>query len=354
LGVAHDFDDLARFGAELLAGAGLEAGKSQSVARLLVTADAMGHSTHGLAQLADYLADLESGAMAKGGEPTVVSDRGAAIVWDGQRLPGVWLTAKALDLAAERAAIHGLCAVSIRRSHHIGCLAAFLPAATERGLMAIVASSDPSATMVAPFGGRRGVLTPNPIAVGIPTEGDPILIDTSTSITTAGYSARLREGGARFPGLWAIDAEGRATDDPGVLTDAAGGALLPAGGLDHGWKGYGLALMVEALTQGLSAYGRADGEAEWGASVFVQVIDPALFGGAEGFARQTGFLAEACRASPPIDPAAPVRAPGEAALVGLRRANERGVDLHPAILPGLSAAAERYAVAAPKTVGGDA
>ncbi len=312
--------DLQRFANELLGAAGLDSDKAQTVARLLVMADAMGHTTHGLAQLADYLDEIESGAMETLGGPTIVSDRGAAVVWDGRRLPGVWLAAEAVALASERAARFGVCAVSIRRSHHIGCLAALLPAATERGLMAIVSCSDPSSAMVAPFGGRGAVFTPDPIAVGIPTDGDPILIDMSASITTAGMSARLRQEGRRYPGAWAIDAQGRAATIPALLAADPPGALLPAGGLDHGQKGYGLALMVEALTQGLSGHGRADGETGWGASVFVQAFDPALFGGAEAFARQTGFIAELCRASPPIDPARPVRLPGEAALRGLREA----------------------------------
>jgi LDH2 family malate/lactate/ureidoglycolate dehydrogenase len=214
--------------------------------------------------------------------------------------------------------------------------------------MAIVACSDPSAAMVAPYGGREGVFTPDPIAVGVPTDGDPILIDMSSSITTAGMSARLRRQGLRFPGDWAVDADGLPSDDPAVLAADPPGALLPAGGLDHGQKGYGLALMVEALTQGLSGYGRADGESGWGASVFVQVFDPALFGGREAFTRQTGFIAALCRAAAPIDPAQPVRLPGEAALRGLRDAEARGVALHPGILESLAEVAARYGVAGPK------
>ena len=347
----HDLPDLQRFAAELLAAAGLDADKAATVARLLVAADAMGHSTHGLAQLADYLAELESGAMEIRGEPTVVSDRGAALVWDGRRLPGVWLAAQAVALASERAATLGVCAISIRRSHHIGCLAALLPHATERGLLAVVACSDPSAAMVAPFGGRGAVFTPDPIAVGIPTDGDPILIDMSASITTAAMSARLRSRGERFPGAWALDADGQASDDPAVLATDPPGALLPAGGLDHGQKGYGLALMVEALTQGLSAHGRADGETAWGASVFVQVFDPALFGGREAFTRQTDFIAALCRASPPIDPDQPVRLPGEAALRSLRAAETGGVSLYPGILESLAEAMTRYGVTGPRLAG---
>lgn len=347
--VRHPLEDLQRFATQLLTSAGLDLDKAETVGRLLVVADAMGHTTHGLAQLSAYLAQIEQDAMRVSGEPTVRSDRGAAVVWDGERLPGVWLTAKAVGLAVERAATYGLCAIAIRRSHHIGCLAAFLPEATTRGMLAIVASSDPSDAMVAPFGGRRGVFTPDPIAVGIPTDGDPILIDISSSITTAAMSERLRTEGRRYPGEWAIDADGRGTADPAALSSDPPGALLAAGGLDHGQKGYGLALMIEALTQGLSGFGRADGEAEWGASVFVQVFDPAMFGGREAFTRQTDWIAAMCRATPPIDPNKPVRLPGDAALHGLREAERRGVALRPGILEALAPTAARYSVDLPKT-----
>jgi LDH2 family malate/lactate/ureidoglycolate dehydrogenase len=318
------FDSLVDYAARLLAAAGLDGDKPAVTARLLVTADAMGHTTHGLAQLPDYIEEILAGGMTATGEPDILADKGATAVWDGRRLPGVWLTDKAVRLAAERARTHGICAVSIRRSHHIACLASFLPTVTEQGLMAIVASSDPSDAHVAPFGGKRAVFTPDPIAIGIPTEGDPIWIDISASITTAGMSARLRREGGKFPGPWALDADGRPSHDPHVLTADPKGTLLPTGGADHGHKGYGLALMVEALTQGLSGYGRADGEAGWGASVFVQVFDPAMFAGLAAFVRQSEWVAEACRGNPPVDPAQPVRLPGARAAQGLRDAKANG------------------------------
>ncbi len=341
------FDDLVAMATRMLAAAGLDADKAAVTARLLVTADAMGHTTHGLAQLADYLEEIENGTMSRTGQPEVVSDRGAVAVWDGRRLPGVWLTASALDLAVARAKQHGICAITIRRSHHIACLATFLPAATEAGMMAIIACSDPSGAHVAPYGGTRGVFTPDPIAIGIPTDTDPVLIDISASITTAGMSARLRRSGERFPGPWAIDASGTPTDDPGVLFAEPKGTLLPTGGLDHGHKGYGLALMIEALTQGLSAYGRADGETEWGASVFVQVFDPEAFAGFAGFVRQTSFVAQACRDNPPVRAEAPVRLPGARAAEGLRRARETGLTLHSGILETLAPWANKLGVALP-------
>jgi LDH2 family malate/lactate/ureidoglycolate dehydrogenase len=345
--MTYALSDLVAFAEQLLRAVGLDADKSITVARLLVRADAMGHTTHGLAQLADYLEELETGSMAKSGLAQVVSDRGAAVVWDGRRLPGVWLTAKAVDLAIDRARQHGLCAVSIRRSHHIGCLASFLPDATEAGMMAIIASSDPSDAMVAPYGGTRAVFTPDPIAIGIPTQTQPVLIDISASITTAGMSARLRKAGKRFPGPWAMSATGHPTDDPNVLTEDPKGSLLPVGGVDHGHKGYGLALMVEALTQGLSGYGRADQEKGWGAAVFVQVFDPQAFSGLDLFSRQTQTIATACQNNPPVRTDQPVRLPGATALAGLRQAETAGIALYPGILQGLGTFAAKYAIHLP-------
>lgn len=341
------FDALADFGAALLAASGMAADQAQTVARLLVTADAMGHTTHGLAQLPDYAAELACGDMAGAGAPQVVSDRGAAVVWDGGRLSGVWLTEQALALAVARARTHGLAAVAIRKSHHIACLAAFLPAAIEAGMMAIIACSDPSEAVVAAAGGRTGVFTPDPIAVAIPTGGAPILIDMSASITTMGMSARLRRAGGRFPGAWALTADGAPTDDPAALAHDPPGVLLPAGGLDHGHKGYGLALMVEALTQGLAGHGRADAETRWGASVFVQAIDPDAFGGLAAFQRQAAHIAALCLASAPIDPASPVRLPGDRALAGLARARAEGLELRADVLAGLTALAAKLGVPAP-------
>ncbi|WP_244493758.1 Ldh family oxidoreductase [Aureimonas sp. AU4] len=343
----YDLAALQLYAAELLRKAGLDGDKPEVVAERLVLADAMGHTTHGLAQLGDYLEEIEAGRMEKSGEPAVVSDRGAVAVWDARRLPGVWVTARAVSTAVERARTYGTASIAIRRSHHIACLAAFLPIATDAGMMVLLSSSDPSDAHVAPFGGTQAVFTPDPIAVGIPTDGDAVLIDTSASITTAGLSARLRREGGRFPGLWAQDSLGRPSDDPAVLVADPKGTLLPTGGADHGHKGYGLALLVEALTQGLSGYGRADGEAEWGASVFVEVFDPEAFAGAAAFRRQTEFVAQACRTNPPADPARPVRLPGTKALEGLRRAQSEGLALHSGILAGLEPFASALAVPLP-------
>jgi LDH2 family malate/lactate/ureidoglycolate dehydrogenase len=177
--------DLVAFARALFAAAGCDGDKPDVVAELLVEADLLGHTTHGLQLAPGYLREIESGAMTRQGEPRVVADRGPAVAWDGGALPGVWLTARAVDLAVDRARIWGTCAVAIRRSHHIACLAAYLQRATDRNMMVVIASSDSAAASVAPFGGLEAVFTPDPIAVGIPTGGDPILISAPRSRPTA-------------------------------------------------------------------------------------------------------------------------------------------------------------------------
>jgi L-lactate dehydrogenase len=286
--------------------------------------------------------------MAKSGAPTIVNARPAAQTWDGGRLPGPWLTLRALDTAAAMAATHGTGTVVIRRSHHIACLAVYLLRATERGLVAIVESSDPIVAAVVPHGGLTPIITPNPIAAGLPTSGAPILIDISSSITSMGFAKQQNDAGQKLPGAWLIDNQGNATDDPGALFTDPTGALLPLGGLDAGYKGFGLALLVEALTAGLAGLGRADPREGWGGTVFVQVLDPEAFGGLAAFKRQMDHMVWSAHASKPRPGVSRVRLPGEAGMRRLEEQRARGVALYPAIMPALLPWAEKLGVAVPR------
>ena len=343
----YSVDALTRFAGELLTKAGLSPDKARAVADILVEGDLMGHDTHGLALLGPYLAELESGSMARDGEPEVLADVPAAVTWDGRRLPGPWLVLKAMQLATERAARCGTGTVVIRRSHHIACLAAYLKRATDQGLMLLLASSDANSASVAPAGGLDPVFTPNPIAAGIPTSGTPVLVDISTSATTNGLTNRLHKEGKRLPAPWVIDGNGRPSDDPAVLFAEPKGTILPLGGIDSGHKGYGLSLVVEALTGGLAGRGRADPRVGWGATVYLQVIDPRAFAGLDDFARQTDEVARQCRASRPARAGVAVRMPGEKGLALAQRQREGGIALYPGILKALESWSRKLGVPLP-------
>lgn len=342
--------DLVLFATMLLEKSGMARRPALTVAEVLVEGDLLGHDTHGLAQLPAYLDEIAGGRMATSGEPITLSDRGPAVAWDGQRLPGPYLVRQATDLASERAQLHGICGVSIGRSHHIACLAAYLKRVTDRGLVVLIYSSDPNQGSVAPFGGTKALYTPNPIAAAWPTGGLPVMVDISASITTNGMTARRAREGSRFPGLWLLDATGRATDDPKVLFSNPPGTILPLGGLEAGHKGYGLALLVETMTSGLSGQGRAEAQEKWGANVFVLVIDPEAFGGRDAFMHESAWLAAQIRANPPRPGVEAVRLPGERGLTRRAAALRTGLELHEAILPALEPWAERLGVVTPVPV----
>src|SRR5687768_6986651 len=108
--------DLLTFATSLLTRGGLADERARVVANVLLEGDLLGHDTHGLDLLARYLGALAEGSMETRGEPETLNDRGAAITWDGRRLPGPWIVKKAIALALERLADHPAVTVVVRRS----------------------------------------------------------------------------------------------------------------------------------------------------------------------------------------------------------------------------------------------
>lgn len=336
---------LTQVAASLLQRAGLDAAMAASVAQTLVDGDLLGHDTHGLNLLAGYLKEIENGGMATSGAPATLSDRPAAVLWDGRRLPGPWLVHQGLDLLLPRARELGTASLVIRRSHHIACLAVYMLRALDEGMLMLLACSDPNAASVAPYGGTQAVFTPNPLALGFPLSAGGVLVDISASITTNGMSNRKHQAGERFADPVLIDAQGQPSNDPAVLFTKPPGTLLPVGGTTHGHKGYGMALLVESLTAGLAGHGRADAPEGWGATVYITLHDLAAFGGKDAFLRQMDHVAEQCRSNAPVDAQRPVRLPGQAGLKRRADALQYGLRLHPAIAPALAAAEARYGIA---------
>jgi LDH2 family malate/lactate/ureidoglycolate dehydrogenase len=338
---------LRQFGEALLVASGLADERARDVAEVLLEGDLLGHTTHGFALLPAYLKALKEDMMEKRGEPAVVADHGAALTWDGRYLPGPWLVRRAIHTAQTRLAEHPVVTVVIRRSHHIGCLQSYLKPVTDAGCFILLTCSDPQSRTVTPHGGAAPRYSPNPLAVGIPTSGDPILIDVSTASTANALCQRLSAAGERLPGPWLVDRAGQPTDDPQVLFNNRGGAILPLGGTDLGYKGFALGLFVEALTNALGGHGRADGETRWGASVFLQIINPEQFGGREAFLRETSFFAQFCVQTSVPAGKPPVRLPGHVALASRADQLAHGVRLHPTILPALVPWAETLKVKIP-------
>lgn len=339
------------FSQRLLQAAGLPAAPAEAVADTLVEGDLLGHDTHGLALLASYIKEIENKTMEVDGMPETLADRGASLLWDGRRLPGPWLVRQGIDMLIPRAREFGTATLVIKRSHHIACLAAYLLRAAENGMLITLASSDPNGASVAPYGGTQAVFTPNPIAMGIPTSGTPFLVDISASIVTNGMCGRLQKAGEQFDDECLLDAQGRPSRDPGVLSADPPGTIMPLGGTTAGHKGFGMALMIEALTGGLAGHGRTDPPEGWGATVFLSLHDPEAFGGSSAFARQTDHIGQICRDNPPRPGVAAVRMPGDRGLALRSEQQRNGIALHPTIPAMLTQCATRYGLPFPQASG---
>lgn len=345
-----DRAELLTFAETLLTRAGMDADKAAVTAEVLVEGDMIGHETHGLQLMHWYIECLQDGSLNGTGQHEVVSDKGAAFVWDGRLLPGAWLLTKAIDQAMDRVAAHGIVAAAIRNCHHTCALSAYMRKATDRGLIVQISASNPAARRVAPYGGTQALLTPNPLAMGFPTSGDPILVDVSASITTTTMTQLMAKKGERYPEAWGLTADGQPTDDPREITER-GGTMMPLGGALKGHKGYGMGLIVDLLGQGLSGKGRANTDAPGplAQSAFIQVMDPDFFAGLDAFHEQSDWLADACRTNPPAPwNNGPVRVPGDSASRKRRQALAEGVLVAENDLQRMARHAERLGVALPK------
>jgi LDH2 family malate/lactate/ureidoglycolate dehydrogenase len=335
--IRYPVQELLTLAQGLLEKEGCRADIAKVVAEVLVEADLLGHDTHGLAQLPGYLSQLKDRQMQGDTHVQVLRSRAVAAHWNARRLPGPFVVRSAIDWAIKAAREHGLGQVAIDHSHHIACLAAYLEQPARAGFMVEIFSSDPGAASVAPFGGTRAIMTPNPIAMGIPAgEFDPIMVDISASITTNAMTNRMAASGQLSPSPWWVDAQGQPSCDPRVTLANPAGTLLPLGGADAGHKGYGLGLMVEALTAGLTGFGRiSEAIPRWGATVLVRVTDPEAFGGLEAFAAQIKGLIQSVESNPAANPANRPRLPGHRGLQKKREQLVQGVALHPSIMPKL-------------------
>lgn len=323
----YRYTDLMDFSARLLERAGLARERAETVGSLFLEADLLGYSTHGMQRLPANVEWLLSGETRREGEHVFLSASRGSEVWDADFLPGPWITARAVDRACDIAKSEGTGTVVVRRAQHIACLASYLERATRRGIMVTIAASTPTEAVVVPHGGLSRVFSCNPIAAGIPTDRDPILIDTTAAMSALGPLNRSYRFGQTLPAPLIVAQDGRVTDDPAEFVERGGG-ILPIGGTEQGYKGFSLALLTEALSGALGGFGRGsqtgDSEAN---GVFVQAIDPEHFAGRANFEQEMGRLAEQCRASAVAPGHDPVRIPGDRSLARKRDQLENGVGL---------------------------
>ena len=217
---------------------------AKTIATSLVESDARGVHSHGVMLLPLYVSRTRAGLVATHDAGDVVTESSTIGVIDGRHGAGQILGKQAMALAVDKARAVGIGAVAVRHSNHFGAGAAYVEYAAASGCIGI-AMSNTTPLMPAP-GGAEPVVGNNPVAIGIPRATErPIVLDMALSAVAGGKIRYFASADRAIPDNWAVDQDGQPTTDP---HEALAGLLLPFGG--H--KGFGLALIVDLLTGGLS------------------------------------------------------------------------------------------------------
>lgn len=293
--------------------AGSDEAEAKTIAAHLVEASLMGHDSHGLIRIAKYISWLRAGEVVANQHAQVVSDRGTLLVIDGNFGYGQVIGKEAMELAAERAQIHGMATMAIRNSGHLGRIGAWPELLAQRGYASIhFVNTSGYGILVAPHGGSDRRFSANPIAAGVPrTGGDPYILDIATSSTAEGKIQVARNKGEKLAAGMLLDGQGRPTVDPQAFYAEPPGAILPFGA--H--KGSGLSFFCEVLAGSLSGGFASNPQSPTAKrlvnNMLSMVFDPAAFGSAEAFAEDVTRLADWSKASPPARPGESVLLPGE-------------------------------------------
>lgn len=323
--------DLERFATAVLEAIGANPQDAAFMAGVIVAADLSGHESHGLRRLPEYVERWRTGDAVPAARPVVDLDRGAVVRLDGRSGFGHVVVRDATDLAVTRARQHGIAAVAVRRSEAAGRYADFCERAADQGVAILFFANDAgSGQDVAPPGGIERRLSTNPLAVGIPRAASPhLVLDMSTSVVASGRVAETRDRGEPLPPEWVT----------------ASGAIRPVGGV----KGFGLALVVEALAGALTGAGTVRAEPEHDdQGVFVVAIDVAGLRPLEEFTADVeGFLGYV--RDVPLEPGAdPVRIPGETGASTLRARRAAGMPVQPHTWARMAALSAEFGVPLPE------
>jgi LDH2 family malate/lactate/ureidoglycolate dehydrogenase len=234
----------------------------------------------------------------------------------------------AAEATIKKAAVHGIALVSVTDAWMSGRSAYYVEMIANAGLVAIHTAA--SSRLVAPPGGSAAALGTNPIAIAVPSSRRPIVLDMGTSAYMM-TEVMLRERlGELLPEGVAIGPGGEPTRDPAL---ARRGALLPFGG----YKGFGLALMMQAL--GVLAESGSEHASDYG-YLFI-AFRPDLVGPADVFKRQVTQLIERIKATPRQPGVDEIRIPSERASRCRERALREGLEIDRLVFDALVALCAR-------------
>lgn len=240
--ISHEL--LMQFSSQVYQSVGVPIDEANFAADTLVQADLWGHQSHGVLRLAWYYARLKSGAMRAKTHIEQCVDAGAISLLDGHDGLGPVIAKKAVEESCLRAKKHGVGVVSIRNSNHFGTCMYYTRMGASQGCISMLMSN--AGPNMAPWGGRKKKIGTNPWSIATPGgKYQAIVMDMANSGVARGKIYLAKNRGERIPLDWAIDKDGKPTNDPAAAIE---GFILPMAG--H--KGYVFGVMIDILSGVLS------------------------------------------------------------------------------------------------------
>ncbi|MBQ8322884.1 MAG: Ldh family oxidoreductase [Clostridia bacterium] len=241
--MAFDFQERKKAVEAELTARGVSAEQAETVADCFVTADAYGVTTHGTAVLSAHLSRIQNNGYNLTPAFKILRETAAFAVIDGDNAMGPVSATYCMKYAMERCKKSGIFTVFSRNNNTFGPAFYYPLLAAREGLIGIAYSNSPA--QMAPIGGKEKLLGTNPFSIVVPNGDEPIILDMATSVVAKSKFKEYKAAGKPLPEGWALDKDGKPTTDP---DEAMQGLVLPMAG----FKGYGIAMMIDILSGVLS------------------------------------------------------------------------------------------------------
>ena len=343
------FDTLRDFIASAFEAFSFPPDDARSIATLIAEAEMQGSDGHGAIRLAPYIKRIRAGGVNIRPNIRVINERAATALIDGDNGMGHLVMRRAAQIAIEKARVAGAAWVGARMSNHAGpaSLYARMPLAHDMiGLYYAVGN----ANHLPAWGGLDMLLSTNPLAAAIPagTE-EPIVLDMATTVAAYGKVKARAQRGEMMPEGWMIDRQGRPLTDPKRSEE---GFLLPLGGTEAGYKGYGLALVIGLLAGTLNGAALGKQTIDFNKDVSsvtntgqaICAIDVSAFGDVDEFKRSVDTLIRDLRSSERMPGVERIWMPGEQSAQKRNSHARDGIPIGPALRRNLDAVADDLAI----------
>jgi len=324
----------------VLQGNGVSPENAAIIADCLVQADMRGVDTHGINRIPSYMARVAQGVLDAKVVPELKKVTPVVASVDGHNGFGFFAAHTGMACAISMAQEFGIGMVSIKHSNHFGMSAWIVQQAIDAGMMSLVFTNSSPALPV--WGGKEKLMGVSPIACGAPAGKErSFILDMAPSVAARGKIYKAQRRGEKIPLDWALDAEGKQTDDP---NEALKGVMLPMGGP----KGSALAIMMDVFSGVLSGSAFAgnvvnpyDPSRPANVGHFIVAIKPDLFMSLEDFKKRMDYLHQRVVGSEKAAGVDRIYFPGEIEQIRQEERMKTGIPLVEAEIRALNAEADR-------------